>query len=174
VGLESNAAASAAAISKTWRRLDEDHRLVMRDRRGRLSKVVALREDGSGRPYTYPTGNKRDERYFKIPFEFWTADDRWYRTLSFRAKAMLLVSLSLPSGFVLPTNRVPDWYGISSDSADRGLRELDHAGILERRLSIKKAPQAPLGFTQEFHHTLRSPFTQRRPTRTVTRLRGVS
>ena len=84
------------------------------------------------------------------------------------------MSLSLPAGFVLPTQRVPGWYGISSDSADRGLRELDKAGLLRRDIKVKKAPQAPLGFAQEYHHTLLTPFIQRRAGATVTTLRTVS
>jgi hypothetical protein len=133
-----------------------------------------LREDGLGKSYTYPKGTGRDERYFKMPYEYWTADQRWYRTLSFRAKVMLLVSLSLSVDFVLPTERVPRWYGISADSADRGLRELDRAGLLRREVKVKKAPQSPLGIAQEYHHTLLGPFAQRRTGANVTRLRSVS
>lgn len=174
LGLHRDGDAGVAAVSKTWRRLEENHALIRRARRGRLAKITALREDGLGKAYTYPTGGKRDERYFKLPYAYWTAEQRWYRILSFRAKAMLLVSLSLPAGFVLPTDRVPDWYGISSDSADRGLRELDKAGLLRRELKVKKAPQAPLGIAREYHHTLLPPFTQRRAVATVTKLRTVS
>ncbi len=174
LGLHRDADAGVAAVSKVWRRLEESHALVSRERRGRLAKITSLREDGLGKPYTYPNGTMRDERYFKLPYEYWTAEQRWYRTLPFRAKAMLLVSLSLPAGFVLPTERVPDWYGISADSADRGLRELDNGGLLRRDLSVKKAPQAPLGIAQEYHHTLLPPFSQRRAVATVTKLRTVS
>jgi hypothetical protein len=163
LGLHEEADGGIAAVSKAWRRLDEGHHLIRRDRRGRLAKITALREDGMGKPYTYPSGVKRDERYFKLPYDYWTHTEGWYRTLPFRAKAMLLIALSLPAGFVLPSQRVPDWYGISADSADRGLRDLDKAGILSRKIVVKKAPQAPLGIAQEYHHTLRAPFTQRRP-----------
>jgi hypothetical protein len=174
LGLHRDVDAGVAAVSKTWRRLDEGHALIRRERRGRLAKITALREDGLGKSYTYPNGSRRDERYFKLPYDYWTAERRWYRILTFRAKAMLLVSLSLPAGFVLPTQRVPDWYGISTDSADRGLRELDRAGLLRREIKVKKAPQAPLGIAQEYHHTLLPPFTQRRVIATVTNLRTVS
>jgi hypothetical protein len=174
LGLQDDADLGAAAISRTWRRLEDNHRVVQRERRGRLAKVTALLEDGSGKPYTYPKGSSVDERYFKLPYDYWTAEQRWYRTLPFRAKAMLLVALSLPGGFVLPTERVPDWYGISSDSADRGLRELDKAGLLRREMKVKKAPQAPLGIAQEYHHTLLPPFAQRRPAAARRRLRSVS
>ncbi len=174
LGLHRDTDAGVAAVSKTWRRLEESHTLVCRDRRGRLAKITALREDGLGKSYTSPNGSKRSERYFKLPYDYWTAQQRWYRVLPFHAKVMLLVSLSLPAGFVLPTQRAPDWYGISADSADRGLRELNKAGLLRREISVKKAPQAPLGIAQEYHHTLLSPFTQRRALATVTTLRSVS
>lgn len=174
LGLQQESDGGVAAVSKAWRRLDSNHALVRRERRGRLAKITALREDGSGATYTYPTGSRRDEKYFRLPYEYWTAEARWYRTLTFRAKAMLLVSLSLPAGFVLPTRRVPGWYGISVDSADRGLRELDQAGLLRREIKVKKAPQAPLGIAQEYHHTLLSPFTQRRAAHGSTTLRSVS
>jgi hypothetical protein len=174
LGLQDDADHGVAAVSKTWRRLAESHHLVARDRRGRLSRITALCEDGKGEPYSYPTGSKRSERYFRLPYEYWTDEKRLYRNLSLRAKAMLLVSLSLPAGFVLPTERVPDWYGISSDSADRGLRELHRAGLLKRDLKVKKAPQSPLGIAQVYHHTLQPPFAQRRTGARVFRLRGVS
>lgn len=174
LGLQADADAGVAAVSKTWRRLERTHALVRRERRGRLAMVTALREDGSGNPYTYPDGRKRDDRYSRLPYDYWTAGPRWYRILPFRAKAMLLVSLSLPAEFVLPTHRVPAWYGISVDSADRGLRELDRAGLLRRDIKVKKAPQAPLGIAQEYHHTLLPPFAQRRSVATVTQLRTVS
>lgn len=159
LSLTGDADDGATAVSKAWRRLDEQHGLVLRERGGRLAKITALREDGLGWAYTYPNGSKRDERYFKLPF---------------RAKAMLLVSLSLPAGFVLPTQRVPGWYGISADSTDRSLRELDKAVLLRREIKVKKAPKAPLGIAREYHHTLLAPFVQRRLASNPTRLRVVS
>ena len=174
LGLHTDADAGVSAVSRTWRRLDESYGLISRDRRGRLAKITALREDGSRKPYTYPKGSGRDEQYFKLAYGYWDTEDRWYRVLSFRAKAMLLISLSLPASFVLPTERVPNWYGVSADSADRGLRELANAGLLQRELKVKKAPQAPLGIAQEYHHTLLSPFTQRRAAAPRSRLRVVS
>jgi hypothetical protein len=174
LGLQSDGDLGVSAVSRAWRRLDEGYGLIHRDRRGRLAKITALREDGSGKPYTYPKGSTVEERYFKLPYGYWNAEQRWYRVLPFRAKAMLLVALSLPAGFVLPTERVPDWYGISADSADRGLRELDNAGLLRREMKVKKAPQAPLGITQEYHHTLLPPFAQRRLATRPRRLRSVS
>jgi hypothetical protein len=36
---------------------------------------------------------------------------------------MLLIALSLPDGFRQPYDRAPDWYGVSFDSAEEGLKE---------------------------------------------------
>lgn len=173
LGLPGDGGSSVAAVSKTWRRLEKTHTLIRRERRGRLAKITALREDGSGNEYSFPTGTGRKEWYFRVPYSYWSASDRWYRNLSLPAKAVLLISLSLPTDFVLPTERAPDWYGISVDSAERGLRELTSVGLLRRTLTVKKAPQAPLGIAQEYHYSLLPPMAQHRSTR-VRRLRGVS
>jgi hypothetical protein len=149
LGLPDDSAAATSAVSRTWHRLDSNYKLIDRQRQGRLAKIISLREDGSGEKYTYPRGTARDERYLKLPYGYWDTEDRWYRALPFVAKVMLLVALSLPEGFVLPAERVPRWYGISGDTADRGLRALNKAGLLQRELKVKKAPQAPRGTTQE-------------------------
>ncbi len=157
LGLADESDGGAAAVSKTWARL-ERRGLVERERRGRLAQVTSLREDGSRSQYTSPDGSDRDERYFKLPFAYWTAAEAWYRLLGLPAKAMLLIALTQRPIFVLPAERVPAWYGFSADTADRGLRELERAGVLTRRWTYKKAPQAPAGFTQEVLLSLRAPF----------------
>lgn len=146
----------AAVVSKAWARLDEKYGLVERRRKGRLLEVVALHEDGSRRPYDHPDGRSAGDRYFKIPFAYWTDD--WYWTLSLPAKAVLLIALSLRSPFVLPAERAPDWYGISADTIERGLRDLRKHGLLDRSRKQKPAPLAPTGFTLESHYRLQAPF----------------
>jgi hypothetical protein len=149
----------ANAVSKLWRSLDQTHHLVRRQRRGRLLEVTPLLEDGTRRPYAYPKGGKPD-LYFKLPYAYWTAPQAWYRTLSLPAKAVLLIGMSLKPDFVLPTEKAPRWYGVSTDSAEKGLTELRQHGLLERRTVLKSAPLAPLGKTQEHHYALLSPFTR--------------
>ena len=78
--------------------------------------------------------------------------------MSLPAKAVLLIGLSLRPGFVLPVEKAPLWYGISSDTAQRGLAELARRGVLDRNREPKKAPLAPMGFTFDQHHTLLDPF----------------
>ncbi len=45
-------------------------------------------------------------------------------TLSLPGKAVLLIAHSLRPGFALPVEKAPEWYGISADTAQRGLAEL--------------------------------------------------
>lgn len=113
----------SATVSKNWRWL-ADHDLISTGRRRRLSEPKLLREDGSGEPYTPPDGKNPVDRYFTIPFEYWLADPPWYRELSLPEVAMLLVARSLPDDFILPVDKAPAWYGISRDTARRGLRGL--------------------------------------------------
>jgi hypothetical protein len=115
----------AATMTKVWGWLAK-HGLIERGRRGRQSAPKLLREDGSGEPYTPPVGH--NDPYFRVPFEFWLegANEKGpYRTLSLPAKAMLLIALSRPQPtFPLKAARVPSWYGISEDTAGKGLKEL--------------------------------------------------
>jgi hypothetical protein len=97
------------AVSRVWKRLEDD-KLIERARgKGGRTKITVLLEDGSGKPYTRP-----HERYLKLPYEYWTAPERWYSKLSLAANAMLLICLTkMKEPFDLPLDQVPKWYGIS-------------------------------------------------------------
>lgn len=151
----------SSAVSKAWNRL-EALRLVHREREGRLASVQVLNEDGLGSPYEPPSPGVRSDWYLKLPFEYWTSDRQWYRTLNLPEKAVLLIALSLPADFTLPTERCPAWYGISADTAQRGLSGLRSGGLLRGEWRVKEAPLAPQGFTREWHYTLAPPFSGRR------------
>lgn len=115
------------AVSRAWKAL-RDLKLIER-KRGEAGKsvITKLREDGSGAPYTPPGGS--GDPYFQLPFEFW--DHGLHESLSLPGKAMLLITLSLrKERFALPQDRMPTWYGISADTAGRGLRELQEKGVL--------------------------------------------
>jgi hypothetical protein len=148
-----------STISKLWLRI-ERRGLIERRRRKRQAEVHLLREDGSGQPYTNP-GSVGD-RHLKLPHAFWTHgpddDVRWFETLTLPEIAMLLIARSLADGFRLPLEDVPEWYGISADTAGRGLRGLADRDVLEVRKAFKKAPLAPQGYTAEHHYTLQPPF----------------
>ncbi len=148
----------AAAVSKVWRRL-EDRGLISRQRQGRLTNITILDENGRGSDYSYPSG-KGKGRYFKLSEQYWTAEDRWYRTLSLPAKAMLLVASSLKPGFVLPLEQVPKWYGMSPDTASDGLGELEAKGLLEVGKKSRPEPLSPTKYVIENVYTLLGPFAQ--------------
>ena len=148
------------AISKAWTRL-ERRRLIARDRSGRLTRVTLLREDGSGRPYERTPGAAGD-RYLKIPHSFWllgpSPRERWYDVLTLPEIAMLIIARTMGNGFRLPLESVPRWYGISADSALRGLHGLAGHGVLSIAKHYKSAPLAPQGYTAENLYTLKEPF----------------
>jgi hypothetical protein len=118
-------------MTKIWRWL-EKHDLIERGRRGRQSAPKLLREDGTSKPYEPPSGT--DDSYFRVPFAFWLEDDDEqppYRCLSLAGKVMLLIALSRSQKtFSLKAVRAPAWYGISEDTAGRGLRELCEQNFL--------------------------------------------
>lgn len=172
LGIELPASKSAcSAVSKAWHRI-ESRQLIVRGRVRRLASVTLLREDSSGVAYTHPADDP-NPRYFKVPDAFWstgpnidTATDadagdtnaRWYQVLTVPEMAVLLIALSSADGFRLPFESAPDWYGISADTAYRGIHGLMDHGLLTQRQLFKKAPLSPLGYTAEHHYTLAAPF----------------
>jgi hypothetical protein len=158
LGLTASASPGSArtAVSKTMKRL-EDRNLIQRSRSGRRSSVRLLREDGSGEPYDHPH-NAGDARWFRLPYAYWHEDH--FLRLSLPAKALLLVALSLPDGFYLPSERAQGWYGVSPDTAERGLRELRTAGLLHDDRHWVKDQRSETGWTERWTYTLTGPFSQ--------------
>lgn len=160
-----NSKSATGCISKAWRRL-EDHGLIRRSRFNRMAQITLLREDGSGDDYTHPgdrtTRIDGSDDYFKVPVALWrfgpVNERRWIRELSVPELAMLLISLSLNDSFRLPIENAPDWYGISADTAQRGLSGLRTHNLLAVDTRAKTAPLSPTGFTTEHRYTLQAPF----------------
>jgi hypothetical protein len=119
--------------------------------------VTLLREDGSGQAYTRP-GKGNPDRFLRLQHSYWR--DGWYDRLDLPATAMLLVALHEKHNFELPTERVPDWYGWSADTAERGLATLEQLGLLTHTTRLKKAPLSPTGLTKVNRYLLRRPFRQ--------------
>lgn len=172
IGLANNASGKST-VSKAFRRL-EDLRLLRRARDGSRAKVTLLDESGQLDdsddllPYVHPAPLK--QQYLKLPHAYW--EDFWHLRLDLRAKAVLLIALSLDDGFTLPIERAPDWYGISADTANRGLQDLRTHGLLDLDISTKKAPLAPEGLTQVYRYTLKAPLGPlRKPVATVTTIK---
>ena len=59
---------------------------------------------------------------------------------------------------VLPAEKAPEWYGISADTAQRGLASLMKHDVLKVTRTHKPAPLAPKGFTYDSHYTLQGAF----------------
>jgi hypothetical protein len=143
-------------VSKIMKRL-EDRALIKRGRSGRLSTVTLLQEDGSGKNYQRPPVADGDT-WFNLPHAYWL--DEHYRTLSLPAKAMLLIALSLPGVFYLPYEKAKPWYGISADSAGRGLRELEKAGILVSVQKWLKNHRSDTGWVEQRSYMLADPYAK--------------
>lgn len=155
--------AALHAVSRNWKFL-RDIGLVATQRVGRKVRAHLLADDGSGAPYKHVGAGKKGSKlngpgYFKLPYEYWR--QRWHERLSLPAKAMLLIALYQGDGFSLPYNKVPDWYGISAATGERGLRELREEGLLHRERHRRPDPESPVGFSDVYHYQLLPPFGPR-------------
>lgn len=149
-------------VSKAWARL-EDRQLVTRERSKRLARVTPLQEDGSGASYTRPTSG-----FMSIKHALWLhgpvnekgrrLGKAWYEVLSLPELAVLVIAHMNADEFALPAERVPDWYGVSADTFQRGARGLEKHGLLDVSRRRKIAPLAPEGYTIENRYTLNPPF----------------
>ena len=116
-----------------------------------------------------PTPPRTNERYLKLPHAYW--EDGWHLRLELPAKVMLLIALSLTDGFPLPAERAHDWYGISPDTAQRGVAELAGHGLLDVNERFRAAPLSEIAWTSDRRYTLQPLFRQqRRAGATVTKL----
>lgn len=146
--------AARSAVSKAFGR-SVKRALLSRERVGRKSSLVVLREDGSGLEYTNP-GTDR-EPYFKLPHTFWT--DEHYKTLTLPGIAVLLIALSLPDEFILPSDQGKAWYGIGADSIAKGLRELAELEVLDYRTEWVVNARAKDGYQSQRYYKLIGPYS---------------
>jgi len=154
------ASSTRAAFSKIVGRLVK-RQLVRRERRGRKPVITLLREDGTGEPYHHPWSKSAEnirENYLRLPHSYWS--EGYAETFKLPGKVMLLIALSRPDDFWLPQERVREWYGISADTASRGLHELRDADILTQRTETITAPLSPTGLASHLHYTLAGPFSR--------------
>lgn len=117
--------------------------------------MILLREDGSRQPYTRPDGKTKADRFVKLSNSFWL--DGWCDQLRLPGIAMLLVALHEKPGFTLPTEKVPQWYGWSADTAERGLAELVDHDLLYKTSRRRKEPLSPSGWGVVNHYYLQPP-----------------
>ena len=159
---EETTSTQAGARTAAWRALGrlQDRQLIHRTRSPRSNReitVTLLRENGSGDPYYHPADGAPDDPadwYFRLPVSFWTKG--LDATLTMPGLAMLLtVAMEKPwSSF--PAERMPEWYGWSPDTTERGLRELVDLGLCERRESYRRTPLSPTGHTLAYQYRLKS------------------
>jgi len=152
---------TAQSLSHAWSVLEE-HALIERPRKGRLLNIRPLREDGSGHPYTSPTGSERDH-YFILPNAFWTR--QLHATLSWPELSVLLILLketNLQPTAPLAIDRAQAWYGISRATAEQGITELRNAGFLTSKVRQVMDPAAVGGRRQTSLHRLDGDFSRRR------------
>lgn len=122
---------ASAAVSRLWRKLEDLH-LIARSFEGRFLKVTKLLEDGSGAPYTRPSGSEvsRKEVYFQLPFQYW--EDGLHKRLNLPAKAVMLIGMSLRKAkFPLVPETYEQWYGISQATVRRGIDQLMENQLLD-------------------------------------------
>lgn len=147
-GIDSGKAAATKILSRLQQR-----KLIKRERSGsgREVKVRLLSQDGSGGPYQRPR-----QRFLRLSYEFWrTGLDE---EISLPALAMLLVVLGEKSYCRLPSERMPEWYGWSADTAERGLHELVERGLVSRISESISTPLSPTGFSKVNTYTVLPPF----------------
>lgn len=116
-----------ATTSRSWHWL-ADQRLVRTERHKRMVRAYLLDERGTGEPYT------RSRDFFTLPYAFFR--EGHYLDLALPGTAVLLIALNLtrnknkPEEFVLPLEHAAGWYGISADTLQRGLDELQELQLL--------------------------------------------
>ncbi|WP_127572613.1 hypothetical protein [Georgenia faecalis] len=129
---------------------------VSRSRVRRRLSVTLLNEDGSRNPYGHP--RHTGELWLRLPHAYWL--EGHYKSLSFPGKTLLLIALSRPDGFYLPYDRASSWYGISADTAERGLRELREHGLLNVDVEWIKNPRSDDFYIEHRTYTLIGPFSK--------------
>jgi hypothetical protein len=155
-------ATPAGARTAAWRTLGrlQDRRLIRRARAARSNRditVTLLREDGSGDPYGHPAAGpavESGDRYLRLPVTFWTRG--FDARLTMPGLAMLLTLAREKPWSAFPGERMPDWYGWSPDTTERGLRELLDLDLAERREAYRRTPLSPTGSTLTYQYRLKS------------------
>jgi hypothetical protein len=127
-----------------------DEKLVARQRIGNDMNYVLLHESGDGLPYTRPT-TAAHGNWFSLPHAYWL--EGYDQDMSLPEKVMLLIALDRTDGFVMPSNRVARWYGVSEKTAERGFHGLVDRGILGVASKQAIEPKSPTGWKTVLSYT---------------------
>jgi hypothetical protein len=157
--LDETATTSAASSrwSKVVTRLTDLH-LVDRTRTGNHMQYVLLDECGDQSPYVRPR-TAAQGLYFKLPYSYWA--DGYDITLTLPEKLMLLIGLDQRDGFKLPFNQAKAWYGVSENTARRGLRGLADRGLVTSESTHELSPKSPTGWAEIIRYTMTGPFSSK-------------
>jgi hypothetical protein len=69
--------------------------------------------------------------------------------------AMLLTVAREKPWSSFPAERMPEWYGWSADTAERGLHNLLDLKLAERREAYRRTPLSPTGSTMTYQYRLK-------------------
>lgn len=149
-------------LSRAVRQLEDRH-LIIRRGTSRMPGFVPLQEDGSRATYSRPNsvGSKGGKGFFIVPDEFWSSGlvDR----LRLPGVAMFLVCLHdthQRPAFQVTLEKMPDWYGISERTAERGYNELANQGILLTHPQTVPDRRAPNGIRTVLWRALSEPYSK--------------
>lgn len=122
-------------------------------------RITLLKEDGSGDPYTPPSGHG-DDGFFRVPETFWT--EGLVCSLSGSGAAMLLVFLAVggnepgkPMGF--HENVVRQTFGLSKNIRSAGINELLEQNVILQEWRAPDRSYANPGFPRAGSHSLGRP-----------------
>jgi hypothetical protein len=166
-------AASEPAAKSRWSKVVSKLtalELIERRRVGNGMEYLLLDESGDKSPYVRPL-TAAHGNYFKLPYSYWT--DGLDGSLTHPEKLMLLIGLDQLDGFTLPFNQVQQWYGVSENTARRGLRGLEERGLLVSTSTYLPASKSPTGWAESIQYTMTGQFS-RKAIRKLVRDRGKS
>lgn len=158
------AATDASARTAAWRTLKqlEAKKLLeaTRVKGSRWIGVTLKREDGSGDQYTRPGVADKDP-YASIPRTFWTKG--YDEQVGLPGLAMYLALIVERRWRRMTPEHMPDWYGWSADTTERGLKTLLELNMIERKERRVTAPLSPLGFTRYYEYRMRAAMRAKPP-----------
>ncbi len=138
--------------SRAVRKL-KDLKLITSETEGRRSRYTLLNEVGNGEPYVRPDGGTAHGNWISLPHKYWL--EGYDQKLETAGKIMLLIALDQKDTFNLVRARVPEWYGVSPETAKRGFRQLENHGILLSRERTVYDRWAPKSYVKELTYSFR-------------------
>jgi len=148
---------SESTLSRSWRYL-AGKGLISKQRgaKGRLA-VAPLHEDGSGKAYEAPTGEKKDwqQAYFTIPDRLWLTEE--FATLGLSGIALLLIiakETNKISEWSATQDEIGEWYGMHRSTVAKGLAQLRDANLLVEREEWIPAKLSKIRTTKKTYFSL--------------------